>query len=170
MHIALKLRDSSAYLLLYSLCGCSRKINPFSLERVGWTPDSGHSRVRPDVHTRESGLRDHLYGLWRPSWSVGIASPSYESVYLSALRSATAFTILSSQYFTPYGYTEDVSGFIGATLLLSGILASAIISPIFDRVLTRHLGRTIKTFVPILSVSWLSLIWAGKFSRSTHFA
>ena len=101
---------------------------------------------------------------------MSIASLSYESAYLSALRSATAFTILSSQYFTPYGYSEDISGFIGATLLLSGILASAIVSPIFDRVLTRHLGRTIKTFVPVLSASWLSLIWAGKFPRPARFA
>ena len=53
---------------------------------------------------------------------------------------------------------------MGATLLLAGIVASAITSPLFDRVLTRHLGLTIKVLVPILSAIWLSMIWAGKFS------
>jgi len=58
---------------------------------------------------------------------------------------------------------------MGATLLLAGIVASAITSPIFDRVLTRHLGPTIQIIVPILSAIWVSLIWAGKFSRIPRF-
>ena len=72
------------------------------------------------------------------------------------------FSILTSQYFSPQGYSDDTSGFIGATLLLAGIVASAVTSPLFDRVFTRHLGRTIKTLVPVLSATWVSLIWAGK--------
>ncbi|KAF9649531.1 MFS general substrate transporter [Thelephora ganbajun] len=70
------------------------------------------------------------------------------------------FSILSSQYLDPQGYSDDIAGFMGATLLLAGIVASAITSPIFDRVLTRHLGRTIQVLVPVLSVVWLSLVWA----------
>jgi len=80
------------------------------------------------------------------------------------------FGVLSSQYFSPQGYSEDVSGFIGATLLLSGIVASAVTSPIFDRVLTRHLALTVRVFIPILSAAWLSMIWAGKSSGFFRFA
>ena len=93
-----------------------------------------------------------------------------ESAYLTTLRSTGVFGVLSSQYFSPHGYSEDVSGFIGATLLLSGIVAAAITSPIFDRVLTRHLALTLNVFIPILSAAWISMIWAGKSSGFSHFA
>ena len=51
---------------------------------------------------------------------------------------------------------------MGAALLLSGIVAALATSPIFDRVLTHHLGITVRTLCPIIGASWLSLIWAGK--------
>lgn len=51
---------------------------------------------------------------------------------------------------------------MGATLLLTGLVAAIVTSPIFDRVLTRHLALTCKVLCPILGVLWLSLIWAGK--------
>jgi hypothetical protein len=55
-----------------------------------------------------------------------------------------------------------MSGLFGATLLLSGILACVVTAPLFDRVLTHHLGITLKTLVPIVAGAWLSLIWAGE--------
>jgi hypothetical protein len=94
----------------------------------------------------------------------------YEFAYLITLHSVSTFGVLSSQYFSPHGYSEDVSGFIGATLLLSGIVASAITSPIFDRVLTKHLALTVKVFVPTLSAAWLSMIWAGRSFGFSRFA
>lgn len=54
---------------------------------------------------------------------------------------------------------------MGATLLLTGLVAAIVTSPIFDRVLTRHLALTCKVLCPILGVLWLSLIWAGKSLR-----
>ena len=87
----------------------------------------------------------------------------FEFTYLKEiLRSVNTFSILTSQYFSPQGYSDDTSGFMGATMLLAGIISSAITSPLFDRVLTRHLGRTNQILVPILSAAWVSLIWAGK--------
>ncbi|KAG0707352.1 major facilitator superfamily domain-containing protein, partial [Suillus ampliporus] len=62
----------------------------------------------------------------------------------------------------PEGYSDATSGLFGATLLFSGILASVITAPLFDRVLTHHLGITIKIFVPIVAGAWLSMIWAVK--------
>ena len=47
-------------------------------------------------------------------------------------------------------------------MLLSGIVAAIITSPIFDRVLTHHLGLAVRIMCPIIAAAWLSLIWAGK--------
>jgi len=46
-------------------------------------------------------------------------------------------------------------------MIISGIIAALATAPLFDRVLTKHLGFTSKIVVPILSVAWLSLIWDG---------
>lgn len=70
------------------------------------------------------------------------------------------FTVLTSQYFSPQGYDDTTSGLMGATLLLAGIIAAAVTSPLFDRVLTSHLSITIRTLVPVLSALWLSMVWA----------
>ena len=51
---------------------------------------------------------------------------------------------------------------MGATLLISGVVAACITSPLFDRVFTRHLALTAKLIAPTLGVLWLSLVWAGK--------
>ena len=51
---------------------------------------------------------------------------------------------------------------MGAALLLSGIVAAIVSSPIFDRVLTHHLGITLRILCPLIGAAWLSLIWAGK--------
>jgi MFS transporter, FLVCR family, MFS-domain-containing protein 7 len=50
---------------------------------------------------------------------------------------------------------------MGAAMLLSGILAAIITAPIFDRVLTHHLGLAVRIICPITATAWLSLIWAG---------
>jgi hypothetical protein len=51
---------------------------------------------------------------------------------------------------------------MGAAMLLSGIVAAIITSPIFDRVLTHHLGLAVRILCPTIAAAWLSLIWAGK--------
>ena len=47
-------------------------------------------------------------------------------------------------------------------MLLSGILAAIVTAPVFDRVLTQHLGLAVRVVCPIIAAAWLSLIWAGK--------
>ncbi|KAH7914081.1 MFS general substrate transporter [Hygrophoropsis aurantiaca] len=71
-----------------------------------------------------------------------------------------AITLLSAQYMQPYGYSDDVSGLMGATLLLSGITAAAIAAPLLDRVATKSLGMVVKILVPIVVTTWFSMIWA----------
>ncbi|KAH9993244.1 hypothetical protein BJV77DRAFT_999502 [Russula vinacea] len=83
-------------------------------------------------------------------------------------RERSDFIILVSVFSTfvaassPYGYSDNTSGYIGAAMLLSGIVAAIVTSPIFDRVLTHHLGVAVRTLCPIIGVAWLSLIWAVK--------
>jgi MFS transporter, FLVCR family, MFS-domain-containing protein 7 len=52
---------------------------------------------------------------------------------------------------------------MGATLLLAGIIAAIVTAPLFDRVFTHHLAITSKILVPVIGVTWLGMIWAGKF-------
>ncbi|EJC99339.1 MFS general substrate transporter [Fomitiporia mediterranea MF3/22] len=70
------------------------------------------------------------------------------------------FSILSSQILEPYGYSDDTAGLMGAALLLSGLVAAFVTSPLFDRVFTHHLGLYARVNAPIIAAGWLSLIWA----------
>ncbi|KAI0256395.1 MFS general substrate transporter [Lactifluus subvellereus] len=84
------------------------------------------------------------------------------SVFSALLAAVTTFSILSSQWLAPYGYSDNTAGIMGAALLLSGILAAIATSPVFDRILTHHLGLTVRILCPIIGAAWLSLIWAVK--------
>ena len=45
-------------------------------------------------------------------------------------------------------------------LLLTGLLAGLITSPIFDRVLTHHLALTLRCVLPPMAIAWIGLIFA----------
>ena len=51
--------------------------------------------------------------------------------------------------------------FLGAALLLAGIVAAIATAPLFDRVLTHHLGIAARVFSPIVAFSWFGFIFAG---------
>ncbi|KAL5499054.1 hypothetical protein ACEPAH_1572 [Sanghuangporus vaninii] len=70
------------------------------------------------------------------------------------------FSILSNEILEPYGYSEDTAGLMGAALLLSGLVAAFATAPLFDRVLTHHLGLSLRVAVPFIAAAWVSLIWA----------
>ncbi|KAI5990385.1 major facilitator superfamily domain-containing protein [Pisolithus albus] len=72
----------------------------------------------------------------------------------------SVLSVLSSQWFQPVGYSDATCGRLGATLLLSGITAAVVSAPLFDRVFTHSMGVTLRTLVPLVSLMWLSLIWA----------
>ncbi|KAI6040338.1 major facilitator superfamily domain-containing protein [Pisolithus marmoratus] len=74
----------------------------------------------------------------------------------------SALSVLSAQWFGPAGYSDTTCGLLGATLFLSGITAAVISAPLFDRVFTHTMGATLKILVPVVSLAWLSLIWASK--------
>jgi len=72
---------------------------------------------------------------------------------------ADAFFILVNQIFAPHGYSSDASGNMGGALIIAGLIGAIVSAPLFDRVLTHHLGIVAKILVPILGAAWLSLIW-----------
>ncbi|PSN73763.1 MFS general substrate transporter [Corynespora cassiicola Philippines] len=69
-----------------------------------------------------------------------------------------AFSSLLNQILYPYGFSEDEAGICGAVLIVVGLIASAITSPIFDRTHKYLLG--IKVLCPLIAISYLGLIWA----------
>ncbi|KDR75073.1 hypothetical protein GALMADRAFT_248949 [Galerina marginata CBS 339.88] len=81
-------------------------------------------------------------------------------IFGALVACSNAFAILSAEILQPVGYSPDISGFMGACLLLSGMVAAIISAPLFDRVFTHHLARTSKILVPPVAVAWLTLIWA----------
>ncbi|KAJ7647381.1 major facilitator superfamily domain-containing protein [Roridomyces roridus] len=85
-------------------------------------------------------------------------------VYVFGILSSAlnVFAVLTAEILQPVGYSSDTAGFMGAALLLSGIVAAIATAPLFDRVFTFHLGITLKLLVPIIGACWLSLIWAVK--------
>jgi len=85
-------------------------------------------------------------------------------IFGTLVGGSNAFAILSAQIMEPVGYSSDQSGFLGACLLLTGIVAAIITAPLFDRVFTHRLAFCAKILVPVTGGAWLSLIWAGELS------
>ena len=76
------------------------------------------------------------------------------SVYVGLFNSLSS---LLTQILTPYNYSETESGISGALLILVGLIAAAITSPIVDR--SKRYLFLIKTIVPILAICYLVFIW-----------
>ncbi|KAF2165296.1 hypothetical protein M409DRAFT_67172 [Zasmidium cellare ATCC 36951] len=68
-----------------------------------------------------------------------------------------ATSSLINQIFEPYGFSETDAGIAGGLLILVGLVASAIVSPIIDR--TKKYLITIKVIIPILAILYIILIW-----------
>lgn len=64
---------------------------------------------------------------------------------------------LLSQIMKPYDFSEDEAGIGGAVLILVGLVASAIVSPILDR--TKWFIPAVKLLVPVNALAYLAFIW-----------
>ncbi|KAK6503909.1 hypothetical protein TWF506_002134 [Arthrobotrys conoides] len=69
-----------------------------------------------------------------------------------------ASSSLLNQIMEPYGYSENEAGIGGAVLIVVGLLASAVVSPVIDRTHTFLLA--IRILVPIISICYIALIFA----------
>ncbi|KAI9782760.1 MAG: hypothetical protein M1816_001712 [Peltula sp. TS41687] len=70
-----------------------------------------------------------------------------------------AFSSLINQILEPYGFSETEAGICGALLIVVGLVAAAITSPILDRHQNKAL-LAIKTQVPLTALAFLGFIWA----------
>ncbi|KAK4503286.1 hypothetical protein PRZ48_006714 [Zasmidium cellare] len=68
-----------------------------------------------------------------------------------------ATSSLINQIFEPYGFSETDAGIAGGLLILVGLIASAIVSPIVDRKKTYLI--VIKVIIPLLGILYIILIW-----------
>lgn len=75
-------------------------------------------------------------------------------VYVGFFNSIS--TILN-QVMLPYGFSDTDAGIAGAVLIVVGLIAAAITSPILDR--TKAFLLAIKVASPIIGVCYLAFIW-----------
>jgi MFS family permease len=76
------------------------------------------------------------------------------AVYVGFFNSISS---LLNQIMEPYGFSETDAGIAGALLIVVGLVAAAITSPILDR--TKSYLLAIKILVPILSLSYLAFVF-----------
>ncbi|KAH8127987.1 major facilitator superfamily domain-containing protein [Trichoderma asperelloides] len=94
--------------------------------------------------------------------SLLILSQSLE-VYLIVISFAvyiglfTSISSLLSQTLSPYGFSDEQAGIGGAILIVAGVVAALITSPILDR--TKSFLLTIKTIFPVAGICYLVYVW-----------
>ncbi|XXG95919.1 hypothetical protein Hte_002195 [Hypoxylon texense] len=76
------------------------------------------------------------------------------SVYVGFFNSVSS---LLNQIMLPYGFSSDEAGIAGALLIVVGLVASAVTSPILDR--TKAFLLAIKVAVPLIGLCYLIFIW-----------
>ncbi|KAF4447366.1 hypothetical protein F53441_9086 [Fusarium austroafricanum] len=117
-----------------------------------FVPSKPPSPVGPAAETPKLSLRA----------SVGVLTSSLEiwlilipfAVYVGFFNSISS---LLNQIFSPYGFSDDEAGIGGAILIVVGLVAAAISSPIIDR--TKSFLLTLKMLIPLVGVSYLIFIW-----------
>ncbi|KAG7286175.1 hypothetical protein NEMBOFW57_008480 [Staphylotrichum longicolle] len=76
------------------------------------------------------------------------------AVYVGLFNSISS---LLNQILLPHGYDDEEAGIAGALLIVVGLVAAAVISPIIDR--TKSYLLAIRTAVPLVGVCYLVFIW-----------
>jgi FLVCR family MFS transporter 7 len=77
------------------------------------------------------------------------------AVYVGFFNSISS---LLNQILSPYSFSETEAGIAGGLLIVVGLVASAITSPIIDR--THKYLLAIKVLVPVIGACYLAFIWA----------
>lgn len=76
------------------------------------------------------------------------------AVYLGFFN---AYSSLINQVYEPYKYSTDQTGYIGAVLIVAGLVASAILSPILDR--SHAFLIAIRVQVPLIGLAFIAMIF-----------
>ncbi|KAI0407212.1 major facilitator superfamily domain-containing protein [Xylaria palmicola] len=105
----------------------------------------------PSGMTQKASLRSSLHLL--KSVELWLVLTPY-ALYVGFFNSISS---LLNQILLPYGFTSDDAGIAGALLIVVGLVASAITSPILDR--TKAFLLAVKLAVPIIALSYLVFIF-----------
>ncbi|KAL1965062.1 hypothetical protein VTN77DRAFT_6122 [Rasamsonia byssochlamydoides] len=132
------------YIAIISTVAC---IPSFFIPARPPTPPSASSEVQ------KTAFRESVLQLVRTVEFWLILIPF--SIYVGFFNSVSA---LLNQILYPYGFSETEAGIAGGLLILIGLAASAIVSPITDRF--KHYLATIRICVPILAVLYIAFIFA----------
>ncbi|KAK1498528.1 major facilitator superfamily transporter [Colletotrichum tamarilloi] len=115
-------------------------------------PAAPPTPVAPSSRTLKLGIRDSLSIVSRSLelWLILIPYAFYVGFFNS-------ISSLLNQMMGPYGFTDEEAGIAGALLIVVGLVASAITSPILDR--TKKFIPAIKVAVPVIGLCYLIFIW-----------
>ena len=76
------------------------------------------------------------------------------AVYVALFNSISSLLV---QIMEPHGYNDEEAGIAGAVLIVVGLVASAISSPIIDR--TKAFLPAVRACVPLIGLCYLIFIW-----------
>ncbi|RMD44111.1 hypothetical protein DV735_g1015, partial [Chaetothyriales sp. CBS 134920] len=99
-----------------------------------------------------------------------LTSPEFYLIFIPFSVYVGLFNAISSllnQILEPYGFSEDNAGIAGAILIVVGLVAAAISSPLVDRY--RAYLWYMRGSIPLVAVSYLIFIWVPA-TRSLAFA
>ncbi|CAM1506400.1 Fc.00g060410.m01.CDS01 [Cosmosporella sp. VM-42] len=117
-----------------------------------FVPTKPPSPVGPAAETPKLSLRDSITVLTKSLELWLILIPF--AIYVGFFNSISS---LLNQMMNPYGFTDDEAGIGGAILIVVGLVASAVTSPILDR--TKKFMFAIKLVIPVIGLSYLVFIW-----------
>lgn len=136
-----------ALVLYTAVISSAASLPSFLLPGTPPTPPSAHSAA-PKLQIRPA-LKS-LATNW-PFFQIAIPFAIYVGFF-------NATSSLLNQIFEPHGFTETEAGIAGAILIVAGLLASAVVSPLIDR--TKAYIPAIKLLVPLIAASYLALVFA----------
>lgn len=110
------------------------------------------SPVGPSAETPKLSLRESVRVLTSSVELWLVLIPFF--IFVGFFNSISS---LLNQMLVPYGFTDDEAGIGGAVLIVVGLVFAAITSPILDR--TKKFIFALKTFIPLIAVSYLIFIW-----------
>ncbi|KAL2132920.1 hypothetical protein VTI74DRAFT_3141 [Chaetomium olivicolor] len=76
------------------------------------------------------------------------------AVYVGLFNSVSS---LLNQILLPHGYSDEEAGIAGALLIVVGLVAAAVISPIIDR--TKSYLLAVRAMIPLIGICYLIFIW-----------
>ncbi|KAJ6437760.1 cell surface receptor/MFS transporter [Purpureocillium lavendulum] len=138
--------DISKMVLYVSIISTVCSVPAFFVPAAPPTP-VGPSSETPKLRLRESvGVVTRSPELWL------VLIPFF--IYVGFFNSISS---LLNQMMKPYGFSDDDAGIGGAVLILVGLVAAAISSPILDR--TKAFLLALKLFIPVIGLCYLIFLW-----------